>query len=762
MSPNTLGRFEIVSELGQSDLMSVYLAKDPREARTVVLRTMRTDASEREAVKRLARFREDAARLCTLDSPNIAGYYEHGEEDGCYFLVCEYVVGDSLREQIDQNKDFSLDDILDLTRQACSAFDHAHSREIATSNLKPSRFIIESDGTLKIVDFGLAETTGTDTRPALHYKSPEEYAGEDPDVRSNLFSWGAVLYELVTGQKAFPGYLEESIRESVLEMTPPSPESVLPGMPAGISAAIMKALKKNFNDRYVRGAELVRALENYKNYQADDAIELPFMLQHHLRAGSGSLPPLAVDSKPSPRIAAAKMVPVKPSVPAAQTPAVTAPVTAAPTMAVKSAPVETRPEPTPPKPAPAAVPERPRSVVDLILAEHAPAKSKESSRKPKTANEALAQVPSRRRAPVTTPVEPELDPAGPAMPPRADLPKISMSSRTRLLVYALSAVLVALIALFSSGSHFRKVSASQPPVPPVSPVSNDPAFSEPFAPKQPTQVAQVVQPKEAVTFEIDDQPPEIKHLKHAPPQAKVVPAPAPVSGELSVVTMPAGARVQVDGRGHTEWITPCVVAGLTAGQHVVTISKAGYVVASRSVDVTAGERAEVSLPMSQLGATLSVTSNPAGGAVLVDGKDTGRVTPAQVVVPHGKHTIVVDKPGYIDAFTSADFTPGQVFKFDPVLQAMGNVDRMRVSGGKFKLFGKGAPEGMGRVQIRSNPKSAQIMLNNRVLDHDTPTDVFLEPGSYQLTLSMPGYKSVQKVISVESGGKLVVDETLQK
>jgi len=123
---------------------------------------------------------------------------------------------------------------------------------------------------------------------------------------------------------------------------------------------------------------------------------------------------------------------------------------------------------------------------------------------------------------------------------------------------------------------------------------------------------------------------------------------------------------------------------------------------------------------------------------------------------------VVDKPGYIDASTSADFTPGQVFKFDPVLQAMGNVDRMRVSGGKFKLFGKGAPEGMGRVQIRSNPKSAQIMLNNRVLDHDTPTDVFLEPGSYQLTLSIPGYKSVQKVISVESGGKIVVDETLQK
>src|SRR5581483_239280 len=196
------------------------------------------------------------------------------------------------------------------------------------------------------------------------------------------------------------------------------------------------------------------------------------------------------------------------------------------------------------------------------------------------------------------------------------------------------------------------------------------------------------------------------------------------------------------------WITPCVVAGLTAGQHVVTISKAGYVVASRSVDVTAGERAEVSLPMSQLGATLSVTSNPQGGAILVDGKDTGRVTPAQVVVPHGKHTIVVDKPGYIDAATSADFTPGQTFKFDPVLQAMGNVDRMRVGGGKFKLFGKNAPDGMGRVQIRSNPKSAQITLNNRVLDRDTPTEVFLEPGSYQLTLSLPGYKSIQKIVTV--------------
>src|SRR5207237_7300810 len=143
-------------------------------------------------------------------------------------------------------------------------------------------------------------------------------------------------------QKAFPGYLEESIRESVLEMTPPSPESVLPGMPAGISAAIMKALKKNFNDRYVRGAEMVRALENYKNYKAEEEIELPFMLQHHLRAGGGSLPPLAVDSKPSPRIAAATMVPVRPSAPPApaQTAALSAPATPSPTRAVRSAPVD--------------------------------------------------------------------------------------------------------------------------------------------------------------------------------------------------------------------------------------------------------------------------------------------------------------------------------------------------------------------------------------------------------------------------------------
>jgi len=756
MSPKKLGRFEIISELGQSDLMSVYLANDPREERTIVLRTMRTDATEAQAAARVARFCEDAARACTLDSPNIAAFYEQGEADGCHFLVSEYVVGVSLREQIDENKDFSLNDVLDLTRQVCSAFDHAHSRDLATVDLKPSKIVIESDGTLKIMDFALRETTGADGKGALHYRAPEEFDGEKPDLRSNLFSWGAVLYEVVTGQKAFPGFSEDSIREAVLESAPEKPEDLLPGMPAGVSAAIMKALKKNFNDRYVRGAEMVRALENYKNYEAEEP-QLPFMLQHHAREGAAARP-LSPDTKPSPRIAAATITPAKPAIssPMIPTPSPSAPPASVPVTAV-SVPSAKVPLPAP-KASTVAKPERPRSVVDLILAEYARPKTVDPTQRPKKQTQSSLQEPSWRRP--QQEVAPVIDPAGPVMPPRvaADAP-LPKSSKIRLIVYASVAVVVALIAVFTSGSHFRGANESQPQMPPVSAVSSDPAFSEPFAPKQ---VAQVPPPKQDTGNEEDEEPPKIKKSKHVPAPAKVIPALAPISGELSVVTTPAGARVQVDGRGDVDWVTPCVVAGLAAGQHVVTISRPGFVVASRSVEITAGARSEVTLPMSQLGGTLTVASNPPGAAILVDGKDTGRATPAQVVVPHGKHVVAVQKAGYLEASTSADFTPGQVFKFEPALQVMGNVDRMRPAGAKFKLFAKGAPEGMGRVQIRSNPRSAQITLNNRVLDRDTPADVFLEPGSYQLVLSLPGYKAVQKVITVESGGKLVIDETLER
>ncbi|MGZ5703807.1 MAG: PEGA domain-containing protein [Burkholderiales bacterium] len=756
MSAKKLGRFEIVSELGQADPLSVYLAKDPREGRTVVLRTMRLDPNDPELAARAIRFSEEAARVCTLDSPNIAKFYEHGETDGCFFLVSEHVIGESLRKQIDQNKDFTLDDIQDLTRQACSAFDHAHSRDVAASSLKPSRFVIESDGTLKILDFGLTETIGADRKSALHYRSPEEYAGEKPDLRSNLFSWGAVLYEVVTGQKAFPGFDEESIRECVLESMPPTPEELLPGMPAGVSAVIVKALKKNLVDRYVRGSELVRSLEEYKNYKAPEETELPFMLQQHVRAGAGAIParPLP-DSKPSPRIAAATMAPAKPvPSPPVQAPEPVSPVSAIlPTPAVAALPAR-----LPATKRPATVVERPP--VDAVLSEYAPPKPGEAAQKPKTTSQALAQMHSWATQSDREESRLAIDPAGPAMPPRMGSPKIQMSSRTRMLVYASAAVLVALTALFSTGSRFRKVSASPPQVAPVSPVSTDPAFSEPFAPKQ---AAQLIPPKQGIAFEIDDTPPKIKHFKpkQAAP-AKVVPAPAPVTGDLAVTTSPPGARVQVDGRGDVEWISPCVVTGLTAGQHVLTISKPGFVVSTRSIDVIAGGRADVSVPMAVLGASLAIASNPAGATILVDGKDTGRVTPAQVVVPHGRHTIAVQKPGYLDASTSAEFTPGQVFKFEPALQAMGNVDRMRSTGKGFgKLFGK-VPEGMGRVQFRTDPRSAQITLNNRVLDRDTPAEVFLEPGSYQVVLSLPGYKPIQKVINVENGGKVVIDETLQR
>jgi hypothetical protein len=232
-------------------------------------------------------------------------------------------------------------------------------------------------------------------------------------------------------------------------------------------------------------------------------------------------------------------------------------------------------------------------------------------------------------------------------------------------------------------------------------------------------------------------------------------------GEVQIQTLPSGAQVQLDGRSDVSWVTPCVISGVQPGQHAVVLSKPGYAPVSRAFQVLAGNRAQVSLGLQEPGAALAITSNPPGAAILVDGRNVGRVTPTQLVVGGGIHKVSVQKPGYLSASATAEVAPGQVFRFDPQLKVTGDPEEARSAGKMTKLFGKGTPEGMGRLQVRTSPKGAWITLNNHILDRATPADFFLPPGSYEMKLTLTGYKDVDKVITIERDSKLVVEEILQ-
>jgi len=160
-------------------------------------------------------------------------------------------------------------------------------------------------------------------------------------------------------------------------------------------------------------------------------------------------------------------------------------------------------------------------------------------------------------------------------------------------------------------------------------------------------------------------------------------------------------------------------------------------------------------------AALAVSSSPAGANVYVDGKDIGKVTPAQVSVDKGQHVILVRKSGYLDETSSSQFTPGQTVSFSPALRPLGNVDDIKTVGKMKKLFGGKEAQNMGTVSIKTQPKGAQIAVNQHMLDKGSPVDFTLDPGNYIVDITLSGYVSIHRVITVDKGSKAVIDEVLK-
>ncbi len=291
--------------------------------------------------------------------------------------------------------------------------------------------------------------------------------------------------------------------------------------------------------------------------------------------------------------------------------------------------------------------------------------------------------------------------------------------------------------------------------------------AQPAPQPQPTQAQPAPVQAEPAASE-DEVQPQPTHLAAAAARGKngkkKPAAPAPVAvipGQMSIDSTPQGAQVQLDGKTDPSWVTPFSLSGLSPGQHSVTVSKSGYSTDTRTVDVASGAKGFVVSHLTQIMATLAVASTPPGANVYVDGKDTGKLTPAQVPLDKGQHVILVRKAGYIDETSSSQFVLGQTISFSPTLRSLGNVDDIKTVGKMNKLFGGKAAQGMGTVSIKTQPKGAQVAVNQHMLEKNSPVDFLLDPGNYVVDITLTGYAPLHKVITVDKGGKVVIDEVLQ-
>ena len=255
--PERLGKYAIRSVLGKGAMGIVYKAFDPHIERLVAIKTIRKDLVEPElAAQYMARFKNEAKAAGRLQHPNIVSVYEYGEDDKVTFIAMEYVEGAGLREYLNRRASFDFGQLAALMEQLLDALEFAHARGVVHRDIKPSNLIITGEGQLKVADFGIARVdTSSLTMVGMTigtppYMSPEQIRGLEVDHRSDLFSTGVVLYELLTGEKPFGGNLE-SVTYKIChdEPEPPSQRSALK-LPVEVDRLIATALAKEPEARF--------------------------------------------------------------------------------------------------------------------------------------------------------------------------------------------------------------------------------------------------------------------------------------------------------------------------------------------------------------------------------------------------------------------------------------------------------------------------------------------------------------------------------
>lgn len=276
--PSLIGRYEIVSRIGQGGMGSLFLARDPLLDRQLAIKLLR-DVDNDELRERFAREARSAARLKHL---NIVTIFDVGEHDGQPFIAMEYIHGQTLAEMIRTGVALSLTRRLELIEELCAGLGYAHKAGIVHRDVKPANVMVDHEGVVKILDFGIARVAESGMTQAgmligtLNYMSPEQMLGKIVDGRSDIFAVGSVLYELLSGQQAFPGRLEHGVLAKILHLPPEPLEKHCPGLDTEVLTIVSKALEKDPAQRYqeltIMRRDLTKARHRLEKGDADTQV----------------------------------------------------------------------------------------------------------------------------------------------------------------------------------------------------------------------------------------------------------------------------------------------------------------------------------------------------------------------------------------------------------------------------------------------------------------------------------------------------------
>src|ERR1035437_1153590 len=648
----------------------------------------------------------------------------------------EYIQGNSVATMLARKEGFSIWDLLDITRQVCAGLEQAAAKGVTHCSLEPAKIMVQWDGMVKILGYGIsnmsliAAESGKGLGRLMPYCSPEQIRGEAIDLRSNLFTLGSILYEMVAGRKAFDAADPVALVSQIENEMPGSPSAVNSRIHPAVSALIMKALAKDPADRYQSARELLDDLERCKENgnqkaapEAKKAASAPNIAVSSAdrRAAASKFVGAASSAAKEEPSATSPTVPPRPvsasrkidvpqfsiDPPAAETKAPAAAASgggcSGPSSSSSNANFDSgfasnagsnsggRPigefEIGAPESQAAFIPvqsagageqeterQAPRIAVDPMMAESAAGSSgksfsdldelpplKEPVFAPSVPEPAESSLSVAQISPRKVEEKPKIQPREVAQKAIKEISTVP----PRLMIYSiLGAVGLILVVAIAIWVHVRSEDDGSTAAPrPAKAAASTPAQAAVQTPVAP-QAEKAAPPVAAV---VDAQPDlTVRQVeKRAPKNSRRAPAPAPVvtAGEALIDSSPQGAQFQVDGKSDPTWVTPFTVASLSPGKHIISVSKSGYSSEIRSVDVTAGGASSLTLRLASVNALVVVASTPPGAQVVLDGKPTGRVTPAQFAVEKGSHTVLLRKQGYLDATGTADLGAGQNFQY---------------------------------------------------------------------------------------------------
>jgi len=275
--PDKIGKYEILGELGKGGMGVVYRGFDPAIGRAVAIKAITKASLDADELKHvLARFRNEAQAVGRLVHPGVVQIYDYGEDDQVAYIVMELVNGKTLAQHLAQETHYEPHEVGEIIRQLLDALAHAHAENVVHRDIKPSNILINSDGRLKLSDFGIAHLESSnltqvgDMLGTPHYMAPEQFLGTEIDAMADLFSAGVIAYELLTGKKPFTGNTA-AVMHQALNVTPANPSQINPKLSTLMDQVLQKALSKKREDRFRSAREFALAFRMaIEDMPADD------------------------------------------------------------------------------------------------------------------------------------------------------------------------------------------------------------------------------------------------------------------------------------------------------------------------------------------------------------------------------------------------------------------------------------------------------------------------------------------------------------